>query len=226
MKTVREYLAQKQMKFQEHAFFQELFVDASPEKLAYFAQKMTFWVMSFQDVLRLNSTRITHPLLYQVARTHQVEDSGHEKWFLNDLNRLGCGAPNVQTLYSQESAFVRCVSYALVSEVFRANNDFERIALLLSLESTAQVFFENITKFSKSIGYASVLEYFSYHHLDAEESHESFNEEMEAQVDNIELTLEQQKSIFELIDRVFASFTTMFDELYGTIQQRQVMVLA
>ncbi len=226
MKTVREYLEQKQIKFREHTFFKKLFADRAPENLANFGQKMTFWVMCFQDVLRLNTAHITHPLLYQVARTHQLEDAGHEKWFLNDLNRLGCGAPNLQSLYSLESAPIRCASYALVSEVFRANNDFERIALLLSLESTAQVFFEHITEFSESVGYSSFLEYFSNHHLDAEENHESFNQEMEAQIDNLQLTPEEQKGVFELIDRVFASFTTMFDELQDTLQQRQVEAVA
>jgi len=225
MKTVRNYVERKQTEFRKHTFFtffKEPFVDMLPEKLVDFAPKMTFWIMCFQDVLRLNAVHITHPVFYQVARIHQVEDAGHEKWFLNDLNRLGCGVPNLQTLYSQESAPVRYASYALVSEVFRANNDFERIALLLSLESSAQVFFEHIATFSESIGYSNFLEYFSNHHLNAEQSHESFNQEIEAQIDNIQLTPEQQQGVFESIDRVFLSFTAMFNELQKTLRQNQV----
>ncbi|TFI51804.1 hypothetical protein BLD44_024035 [Mastigocladus laminosus UU774] len=218
MKKIYDYLEQKQSEFKKHSFYNQLFEHKYSNGIACFAPKMTFWVMAFQDMLQLNLKQITHPLFFQIARFHQVEDAGHEKWFLNDLSKLGKQEPSLRNLYSQAHAPVRYASYTLVSEVFRSNNDFERIALLFSVESAAQVFFEQIARYSSiPINGFSTLEYFSGNHLEAEESHESFNQEVKAQLDNIQLTSKQEKEIVELIDRVYVSFTIILDELQTTL---------
>jgi len=219
MKTVRKYLEQKQAEFNQHPFFSRLRAGKSLDELASFAQRLTFWVMSFQDILQFNTTQIDHPKLYEVAHRHQREDSGHEEWFLNDLNKIFGEQPSLISVYSQEHAPIRYASYMLVSEVFRARNDFERIALLLTLESTAEVFFEHIASFSERVGSSSLL-YFSNNHLNAEESHESFDSEVENWLDGISLSPAEEKSIFDLIDRAYKAFTAMFDDFEAALKRR------
>jgi hypothetical protein len=220
MKTVHKYLEQKQAKFDQHLFFKRLLDDVSLVELAPFAQRLTFWVMSFQDVLRLNAAHISNPDLYKIAQSHQKEDAGHEEWFLNDLKKINGGEPNLRSLYSQEHSPTRYASYVLISEVFKARNDLERIALLLTLESTAQVFFQHIANFSETRGYSHNLEYFSNHHLNAEDNHESLDHNMEAFLDSIEINAEQEKGIFEMIDRAYKAFEEMFNDFQGTLERR------
>jgi hypothetical protein len=123
-------------------------------------------------------------------------------------------------LYSREHAPTREASYVLLSEVFRGRNDYERIALLLTVESAAQVFFERIANFSERRGYSNRLQYFSNHHLNAEESHESFEQDGEAYFNEIRLTQDEEKGIFEMIDRAYEAFTAMFDNFEPKLKSR------
>jgi len=58
MKIIHKYLAQKQAKFAQHPFFERIAEDRSLDELVPFAQRMTFWIQSFQDLLRLNEARV------------------------------------------------------------------------------------------------------------------------------------------------------------------------
>ncbi len=223
MKTVRKHLEQRQADFKQHQFFSTLSVINSWDELTSFAQRLSFWVMSFQDVLKLNTMQITHPKLYQIARCHLIEDSGHEEWFLSDIQKIVGEQLSLRSMYSQEHAPTRYASYRLISEVFRACNDFERITLLLTLESTAEVFLNHMASFSERVGYSN-LQYFSKHHLNAEESHESFNSDMENWLDGIELTPEEEIGSVAVIERAYRAFTAMFDD-YETTLKHQVKIL-
>jgi hypothetical protein len=221
MKSVHKYLSQKQAKFAQHPFFERVAESKSLDELGPFAQRMAFWVQSFQDILRLNEARVISPDLRHFARCHRDEDSGHNEWFMSDLNVMSSGEPSICLLYSSEHRPTRDASYALISEVFQARNDYERIALLLTLESTAHAFFEHVADFSERAGYSGVLKYFSNHHLIAEQSHQSFDEQnMEAYIDSIQLTQDEEKGIFEMIDRAYEAFTTMFDDFAVTLERR------
>lgn len=221
MKNICKYLSQKQAKFAQHPFFEQIAEGRPLDELGPFAQRMAFWVQSFQDVLRLNEERVISPDLRQIARCHRDEDGGHNEWFMSDLNVMSNGEPSIYLLYSSEHRPTRDASYALISEVFQARNDYERIAFLLTLESTAHVFFEHVADFSERAGYSSVLKYFSNHHLSAEKSHQSFDEQnMEAYINSIQLTQGEEKGIFEMIDRAYEAFTMMFDDFTVTLERR------
>ena len=221
MKTVHKYLAKKQAEFAQHPFFERITEERLLHELAPFAQRMTFWVQSFQDVLRLNVARVINPELQKIVQCHLVEDRGHDDWFMSDLNVMNVEEPSIRLLYSNECRPIRDASYVFISEVFRACNDYDRIAFLLTLESTAQVFFERIADFSERAGYSSILKYFSNHHLNAEKSHQSFDEQnMEVYINSIHLDEDEITRIFEMIDRVYEAFTVMFDNFETTMERR------
>lgn len=226
MKTVQNYLAQKQREFAQHPFFNHIVVGITLEELASFAQPMSFWVMTFQDVLRLNEARFMKPEFRKIARHHRLEDEGHNFWFLSDLNQMKREEPSLRLLYSHEHTATRDATYALVSEVFRARNDYERIAFLLALESAAHIFFKYTSNFVERIGYSSTLKYFSNHHFDVEESHESLDDSLENYFNSIQFTQEEEKNIFELIDRVYEALRIMFNGLEAALILKTQIVIS
>ncbi|HZI14191.1 MAG TPA: hypothetical protein VE153_27735 [Myxococcus sp.] len=221
MKSIQQYLTNKQAEFSQHAFFTRLAQRAPLSEVLPFAKSMSFWIMSFQDILRLNETRVTDPELKKIAYSHKAEDAGHELWFLNDLITLEDQLPDIRFLFGRSHAETRDASYALVAEVFQAQSDAERIALVLALESTGHVFFERIATYLEETGYPRYNEfrYFSRKHLDVELDHEVFEDEKEALIENLPMTPAQEQACMALVDRIYVAFTTMFDHL-ETITRR------
>ncbi len=215
MKSIQQYLTNKQAEFSQHAFFTRLAQRAPLSEVLPFAKSMSFWIMSFQDILRLNETRVTDPELKKIAYSHKAEDAGHELWFLNDLITLEEQLPDIRFLFGRTHAQTRDASYALVAEVFQAQSDAERIALVLALESTGHVFFEKIATYLEETGYPRYNEfrYFSRKHLNVELDHEVFEDEKEALIENLPMTPAQEQACKALVDRIYVSFTAMFDHL-------------
>ncbi|BCL34433.1 hypothetical protein [Nostoc sp. MS1] len=214
MMITQEYLKAKQNTLKNNQLFQKL--NSSQYKLnefAVIAHNISFWVMSFQDLLRINLSRITDREYYQIVQQHFIEDLGHEKWFLHDLKMMDLEQPNLQVLYSKPHAAVRDATFSLMSEVFRANYDYERIMIILTLESAGHVFFEYIANFVEKHNYHHELKYFSNHHLGVEKNHELFEEEIQACLNNFQLNYEELNKLFNMIDRMFQAFELMFDGL-------------
>jgi hypothetical protein len=215
MKTIQTYIVSKQAEFAQHPFFARLAQHAPLAEVLPFAKSMSFWIMSFQDILRLNETHVTDPLLKPIAYSHKSEDAGHELWFLNDLLTLGEQLPDIRYLFGKNHAATRDASYALVGEVFAAKSDVERMALVLALESTGHVFFERMATYLEEMrfGRYSEFRYFSRKHLDVELDHEVFEDEKEDLLENLPMTAEQELACIQLVDRVYVAFTAMFNHL-------------
>jgi hypothetical protein len=215
MKTIQTYISTKQASFSRHAFFTRLAQHAPLAEVLPFAKAMSFWIMSFQDILRLNETHVTDPVLKPIAYSHKMEDAGHELWFLNDLLTLDEKLPDIRYLFGREHAATRDASYALVAEVFRAKSDVERIALVLALESTGHVFFERIATYLEEMRFGRYNEfrYFARKHLDVELDHEVFEDEKEDLIENLPMTGEQELACQQLVDRAYDAFIAMFDHL-------------
>ncbi|MBN1203588.1 MAG: hypothetical protein JXB05_01520, partial [Myxococcaceae bacterium] len=77
MKVVLEHIATRQEVFAAHPFFEDLKQDRPVEQIMAFAPRLAFWVMTFQDVLRLNAHFITDPNLKRLAIQHRSEEVGH-----------------------------------------------------------------------------------------------------------------------------------------------------
>ncbi|MCC5669072.1 hypothetical protein LC653_35745 [Nostoc sp. CHAB 5784] len=211
MKTVDNYIIQKQIQLARHPLFNQITRENSLESIKLLAQYLSFWVMSFQDVIRINEMQITDSEIRKVAHHHLVEDMGHEQWFLSDLQEMKVEEPNLKLLYSRDYIFTRDATYAIMSEVFRASSDIERIALIMSLESTGHIFFEYTARLVKQVSYSSHLKYFSIHHLDVENNHEIFEQKMQDFLNRIHISEDEEKRICDIVDRVYQAFTIMFD---------------
>lgn len=220
MKTIETYISSKQEAFMQHPFFSVLEQLNSLEKISYFVPELTFWAMTFQDILRLNEERVTDPYLKKVARHHRLEDAGHEKWFLHDKKYMGtksennpCDRDDVAWLYSKDSQVTRDAAYAIMAEIYKTDDERVNIALLLTLESSGHVFFEKVVQQVKKTGEDKNLKYFSSSHLEVEMAHAIFEEEMEQKVYAVELPLDVRRDALKMIDRCYDAFNKMFDGL-------------
>ncbi|WP_028388447.1 hypothetical protein [Legionella fairfieldensis] len=228
MKTIQAYIDSKQQEFVNHPFFDLLTRLNSLEEISYFIPELTFWAMTFQDILRLNEERVSDPYLKKVARHHRLEDAGHEKWFLHDKKYIGslCGAKSscsrddIAWLYSKESQTTRDAAYAIMAEIYKIDNELVNIALLLTLESSGHVFFEKVAKQVKKTGEDKNLRYFSSKHLDVEMAHALFEDEMESKLLAIEAPVNVRRDALKMIDRCYEAFDKMFSGLVLACNRR------
>ena len=211
MKTIQAYIADKQLGFSLHPLFARLQRNEALRAVLPVVSNLSFWAMAFQDVLRLNESKVKDAQMKKIARHHRAEDSGHDKWFLSDVLKIEGSNPDVRALFSAPHASTRDATYALMSEVYRANSDKERVLLLLALESTGHIFFEAIASYFERMGINHSLQYFARHHIEVEKSHEVFEQQMNAYLETVELTEEERASASALVDRVYEAFTAMFD---------------
>lgn len=227
MKTLQTYIDSKQYEFMNHPFFAVLENLESLEEISYFVPELTFWAMTFQDILRINEERVTDPYLKKVARHHRLEDAGHEKWFLHDKKYMGaigsdkcCDHDDVAWLYSRESRVTRDAAYSIMSEVYKTDNEILNIALLLTLESTGHVFFEKVVKQVRKAGEDANLKYFSSSHLSVELAHAVFEEEMERKLNEWPIPVDVRRDALKMIDRCYDAFNKMFDGLIVACNKR------
>lgn len=218
MQTIQNYLANKQFQFTQHQFFQQLTDDTTLEQFASVASRLSFWVMSFQDLLRLNEERITNDEIRNIVRKHRLEQIGHEHWFVSDVKDMECKIITLQSIYSRNCATTRDATYALMSEVFQAQNDYERIVLLLTLESTSNIFLGFTVDFVDTVSYSSSLRYFSNYHLEFEKNYTFFEEKLTDYFAEVQLTQDEEEHILKMIDRVYHAFNLMFDGLTSALE--------
>ncbi|KTD63364.1 hypothetical protein [Legionella spiritensis] len=227
MKTIQAYIDSKQQEFMNHPFFEVLEQLQSLEEISYFVPELTFWAMTFQDILRLNEERVTDPYLKKVARHHRLEDAGHEKWFLHDKKYMSaashdksCSKDDVAWLYSKETQLTRDAAYSIMSEIYKIEDEELNIALLLTLESSGHVFFEKVVKQVKKTGEDKNLKYFSSSHLEVELAHALFEEEMERKLFEREVPVNVRRDALKMIDRCYDAFNKMFDGLILACNKR------
>src|SRR4051812_3090071 len=67
--------------FAEHPFLASLDYAASLDRLKRFAPGLTFWVLAYQDVLRIHEELARDPLVRRVASTLRQNDRGDDLSF-------------------------------------------------------------------------------------------------------------------------------------------------
>ncbi|HVE82774.1 MAG TPA: iron-containing redox enzyme family protein [Myxococcales bacterium] len=206
-------MAFKQVHFGVHPFLQRLEKNEPLRHVLPFASYLTFWVMTFQDVLRLNESKVEDPSIQLMSRHHRAEEAGHDRWFLADLLKIEGANPDLRDVFSSPHTATRDAAYTLMAEVFTARTDDERIVLLLALESTSHVFFEKIASYFERQGVSAALQYFARHHIDAEEQHEIFEVKMMDKLQRRALEPSVRQRCLDLVDRCFAAFDLLFDGL-------------
>ena len=178
-----------------------------------FAPAGTFWVMTFQDIIVMNAELTVDPMIRSLVERHRDEDTGHEHWFLADLERVfGTQPTSVLTLFSSETRPVRAVSFGLAAEVFNIQDDVLRLVFLEVLEAAAGVYFAGISRALSLAGHADKLRYFAGDHLQAEASHE-LHGAASTPIEAIILSPGQRKAAKDLSDRMFGRFADLGNAL-------------
>jgi hypothetical protein len=218
MKLVELHIARRQAEFARHPFFAQLGENPAPSDMRAFAPDLTFWVMTFQDILRLNARLTGDADLRRIVRHHWAEDAGHDRWFLDDLAVLKVPEPDVTWLFSKRHRPTRDAAYALVSEVFRVSDDRLRVVLIQTLESAGHIFFERISSKVTDNEELAHLKYFSLSHLEVERSHEVFERQMAEKISSTQLPPALRAEALDLVDRCYSAFTSMFGALSASAE--------
>lgn len=203
-------------KFSRSPFFELLGSSGTLHDVRVMVPSFTFFVFAFQDALRLNESRFEHPDLQEIARLHRREDAGHEIWFLRDMSKLQI-SPHLSWVLGRPHLKTRDCGYAIVSEVLRARTDLERIAILIVLESTGDVFFSRVFRFFARAGVTESLEYFAKSHYEVECDHELFSPEHSRRVGRLTIAPKQRQEMLEMVLRMLSAMTSMVDAVYDRV---------
>jgi hypothetical protein len=211
MKNVQNYINEKQAGYAMHPFFARLQKNAALREVLPCLPHLAFWAMGFQDAVRLNEEGVVDPVMKRIIRHHRAEEVGHDRWFINDIMKVEGTVPDLRAVFGPHHTAMRDVTYSLMAEVLKANNDYERLLVLFVFESTGQVFLQSIARYFGRMGVNQSLQYFADHHIDAEKGHEVFEEELAKFIAGIELSAEQSEAAKAMVDRAYGAFSRMLD---------------
>lgn len=127
--------------------------------------------------------------------------------------RLGEGVPDLQIVFSDDHKLTREATYRILGEIFRAESDVERLALILTLEAAGHCFLGAVAQFAAADPSLADLQYFSDFHLSQEKHHEMFEQETQQMLLNLAVPSEVCSRCLKLVARVFDAFGIMLDGL-------------
>jgi len=212
MRYVQSVIAERQRALSDLGLLQALDGQGSLENVRRIAPRMAFFVMCFQDVLRLAYAKSTDPQIAALARAHALEDKGHDQWYLADIQRLGAEC-SVHQLFSEEQALTRDVAYGQIADVISAKHDCTRLAVALSLEAIGAVYFESTIRFLERIGKADGLEYFARRHQKIEQAHGVFEDSAQRELEAIPVPDDSMPEVLAAVNRTFAGMTLLAGDL-------------
>jgi hypothetical protein len=209
---VQACIDRQQVVFRTHPFYEQLDETTDLHHAQLVASRIAFFVMVFQDVLRLAHSRTKDPKLRKIADTHRQEDAGHDQWFLSDLGLLGLNC-DAHWLFSRHHELTRDVAYDQIACLLSATSDHARLAVALCLESIGATFFEKMIGFLERVGFSEGLEYFARSHQQVEQAHDVFESNSREKLESIEVPHELLPEVWEVVDRTFAGMTRINDDL-------------
>jgi len=156
MRSILDAVDRVAADFAEHSFLVSLDYAASLERLRRFVPGLTFWVLAYQDVLRLHEEMARDPLVRRVATTLRQNERGDDATFLSDMHLLGSEL-DLRSAFGREHVHVRDGAYALTSELFRAETEHARLAVLLVVAAESAVLRAKLGRFAERIAYREPL---------------------------------------------------------------------
>lgn len=202
--------------FSRHRFFSRLDGEGSLEQVRAIAPRLIFFVLSFQDVLRLTRVLSTDSQFEAFAKTHEAEDRGHDLWFLDDLRQLGVER-DLNWAFSEEHAATRDIGYALVSLIITATHDATRLAVLLALEAAGAQFFGRIIGFLERIGQDAGLSYFARSHQHIEQNHDLFDARSHAKLGSLPVPPGAAEEVRRAVEKTFQEMARLGDEAEASV---------
>jgi len=212
MQDVEREIDEHRQHFATHSFLGALEGSGTIDHFKRFAPRVAFFVLAFQDVLRLTHSLSSDPAIGQITRIHAAEDRGHDRWYLNDIERLGVEF-DVRWLFSDAHQLTRDVAYGQICRVMRAAHDQTRLTVALSLEAIGSECFGRAIAFLERIGLAGGLEYFARKHQDIEQGHQVFETDAQGQLAQILVPEAALPEIREAITNTFDGMTTLMSDL-------------
>ena len=216
--AVEELIATSRAVLRAHPLLERLEGAGTVEEMQVLAPRFTFYVMCFQDMLRLGSSLTTDPVLKELAVTHEAEDLGHEQWFLYDLEALGVER-NLAWTFSPEHAVTRDISYKIMAEIVGATHDATRLAVLLALESIGAEFFGRVIRYLDRLGRAEGLRYFARSHQLVEQSHEVFEAHAQSRLSAVEVPSAVMPEVVRAVLRTFEAMARLGDDIDARMKE-------
>jgi hypothetical protein len=213
---VQREIDARRIEFAKHPFLQRLEADGTWADARIVAEKIAFFVLGFQDIIRIIAAKVREPALVELAKANAEGDRGHDRWFLQDMKVLGAKC-SVEDLFSPTNAAIRDVTYTLVGDALCARHDSSRFALALCLESTGAEFFSRMISCLERMGHDDELIFFGRHHQAVEQSHEIFQAEGQRSLSRIIVPTEAVTELRAVVDRAFAVIAGMASHVEGAI---------
>ncbi|HEY2512585.1 MAG TPA: tryptophan dimethylallyltransferase family protein [Polyangiaceae bacterium] len=218
---VQRTVAEQRDRLAVHPFLTHLQERATVEDVRTVAPHVAFFVLCFQDVLRLVHEHTTDPELKAIAETHRREDAGHDLWYLHDLDRLGVSL-GVRDLFADERARIRDVAYTQISDALRSSDDRSRLGVVLALEAAGAEFFGSMIAGLERLSHDEGLLYFARPHQKVEQSHDLFEDEASERMNRIAVPADVLREVLEVVERTFGTMTSLADELFARVSMGAV----
>lgn len=199
--------------FSKLTYFRLLEQPGARSDVEIMARGLSFFVMSFQDMLRLSAAHMTDPTLKEMALGQRKDDAGHDRWFLSDLHKLRLSS-DLRWVFSKGHQQTRDSSYEIIAQILGAPSDAARLAVGLALEATGAVYFSRVYKFFERFGLGKGLKFFSQHHWDVEQSHDLFeNEQQQLLLQKLVLSDAQRAEVTATVEGTFRAVARMCEDL-------------
>lgn len=206
-------IEERRLALAEHPFIVTLSsASGTLDDIRFISAQVAFFVLCFQDVLRLVHDHTTDPFLKEIARTQELEDKGHDRWYLQDLERMGVSV-GLRELFSSETAAIRDVAYTQVSDVLKASSDCARLGVVLSLEAAGAEFFESMIGFVERQSRLRGLLYFGRRHQRVEQNHEILADDAQRRLAAMEMDGPTFSEVLAVVDRTFETMVRLADHL-------------
>ena len=212
MVDVEAAIASRRNDFAKHGFLQAVEAGGTLDTFRAIAPRFAFFVLCFQDVLRLAYSESTDVSIRQICEVHAQEDHGHDRWYLQDLEQLRLPL-DVAALFSAEYQTARDVAFGQVSSVIAARHDQTRLAVALSLEAIGAECFGRVIALLERVGAADGLRYFARRHQQIEQSHQVFEASANTAMAAIAVPAEDRDELVLAVNSTFEGMSILLSDL-------------
>jgi hypothetical protein len=214
MADVQALIAAERALLSTIPFLRALEGPGTAEQIRRVVPRLAFFVLGFQDVLRLASEKTSDPALKPMSEEHRAEDLGHDLWYLHDLAKLEAER-DVRWLFSSEHQLARDVAYSQIADVLTATDDRTRVAVVLSLEAIGAEFFGRAIAFLDRTRGSHDLTYFARKHQQIESSHQVFEDDKQSALDAVTVSATAWAEARRAVENTFAGMTRLGADLHA-----------
>ncbi|QLE57647.1 hypothetical protein [Nostoc sp. TCL26-01] len=223
MREVLALIEKRKQELTKLAFFDFLQdTNIDPKQRLAWAPCFAFFAMDFRDFNKdiLRKEPATDKI-QEMINLHTYEDARHWVWFLQDIKLLQLDhsinfTDTLRFLWGEETQKIRQFSRNLFALCTFEEDVLMKLAIIESIEAMGFVFSFATAQVTNELRQITKQHYpyFGESHHAVEQGHlQADMENVENFIENIQLTQEQQEKAFTLVNRVFADFTDVCNEM-------------